>query len=533
MADDYYGPYQELNETVLVCNESHFGPFECHFDLPNIPSEEFQLIYFLCYGIFGTFLIVFGLMGNSLIIVVFLRPKLWACQNYYLIVLAIWDSALLVSSFTQFSLWVLNDSKGAIRLHGDYQAYILRYAYICINTTMTGCIWMIVTVTIERYLAISSPLRHRTLNNSGRAKTSLIGVSMLAVFFNLSRALEVTVRVCCATGTVEFGVAVVGPTELSQSPVYFIFYRVFVGLFLVYLCPLIILTTLTTLMSIAIRQATLQRRHMSHGNIEPVTSSNGSRVSEPTSLIQTVRFRMRRSDRRRGSCANQVDSSVNKTLMAVLVKFLLCYSTPAALDLCGLLMPLDMYYSTWMEYVTIASNMLVIFNSSCNFAIYFISGKRFRAEIKYLLCRKPKLWRTSVEKCRWLPNDPSSQQSEVMSIRPNFCNNNKLSIVRYGAVQISSKEELSAATISAEIKVEETGQTEVKSSRRWCSNEHLISPRVSRDLRNELKSIDELNSTTERSRTQSCGSLRQGYSTFVQTLKGPFGSRKRKFVTFL
>lgn len=322
-------------------------------------GAQFCYFCFFNYGVLMTILVWAGILGNSLSVTIFLRPRLWVSFNYYLICLALWDSALLISSFLQFSLWVLQDPNGQLNTAGPH-AQILRIAFLSINTSLTGCVWIVTCVTVERYMAISCPLRHRLLNNVARAKISLTGVSFLALLFNVPRYFEMdVVEICakdCVNGTdIDMVKSVMRPSSLVDNLLYYTVYRVVGCCGFVYLIPCSILGILTLRMCLAIHRATKERKRI---------AQEGS-CKEPST--------------------RRVDNNTNRTLALILVKFLTCYSLTTILDVLQISLSSEVFYSSpLIEALAIISNQLVVLNSSTNFLIYYFGGKKFRLEFHNL-----------------------------------------------------------------------------------------------------------------------------------------------------
>lgn len=317
-----------------------------------------------------TILVLSGVFGNFLSSMIFLRQRNVASFNYYLICMACWDSALLLSSFFQFSVWTIRDPQGRLNTIGPH-APVLKVAFVLINTALSGCVWVITCVTIERYRAISSPLLHMAHDNVLRAKKILMIVSLGAVLFNIPRNFEVSVgQVCSCTDnkTVALTTAML-PTELNENLVYYILYRVVGGCGFVFSLPCAILIVLTVRMCVVIHQAGLQRGKY--------TLDSGAGQSR----------------RRKSADSN----ATNRTLVIIVVKFLLCYSLITVLDVIQVALQSQVFHqSSTIEKLSMISNNFVVLNSSTNFLIYYIGGKNFRAELARLLRIKPKTQKSSI-----------------------------------------------------------------------------------------------------------------------------------------
>jgi len=65
-------------------------------------------------------------------------------------------------------------------------------------------------------------------------------------------------------------------------------------------------------------------------------------------------------------------------LVVVMVKFCVCHTMPTVVDLCEMLVSGDWWQTNahFMDLVISSSNLLVVFNSSCNFFIYLVWAAR-------------------------------------------------------------------------------------------------------------------------------------------------------------
>lgn len=361
-----------------MCNYSTLVNFTgYYFDScgDNASNNDLNQVYYALYGVIMNAMLIFGVVGNILSILVFLSPRIWACLNFYLIALALWDVALLISSFAQWGIWSLVFN-GAPILRGPH-SIVLWYAYIAGNITLTGCVWVIVTLTIERYLAIMKPLQHRAMDNAGRAKVILFCVSLAAILYNIGRPFEIEVitdnAVCCEPNTQDLTmVPYIQPTSLRGNKLYFLLYRVVGSMLFVYLVPCVILAVLTVQMCLAIRSANAFNQQFSSSrsadsNLEMRSRCSSNTVEHPHKHSQRV-------------VRNPPNSSTNKMLSAVLIKFLLCYTLPVVTDLLEIFLTDEQFNDKNIECLIIVTNCLVVLNSCLNIVIYLTIGRRFRHE---------------------------------------------------------------------------------------------------------------------------------------------------------
>lgn len=90
-----------------------------------------------------------------------------------------------ISEYTYTMVWYTS---------GVYQR-VTPFVYPLGLIAQTGSVYLTVTVTVERYVAVCRPLRARSLCTYGRAKMYVLCVVLFSVLYNLPRFWEVTYKV--------------------------------------------------------------------------------------------------------------------------------------------------------------------------------------------------------------------------------------------------------------------------------------------------------------------------------------------------
>lgn len=78
---------------------------------------------------------------------------------HFQLALTIWQTAVLFSTFFLNCLPVLLYGERVV--FGSY-VYIYPYAYTVANTTFTGSVWIVLSLTVDRFLALCYPFTHQT-----------------------------------------------------------------------------------------------------------------------------------------------------------------------------------------------------------------------------------------------------------------------------------------------------------------------------------------------------------------------------------
>lgn len=126
------------------------------------------------------------------------RPNMQSSINCCLIGLTSFDSIVTTTSILMFGLPELCEYTQTMAWYtqGIYQL-ITPIIFPLALIAQTGSVYLTVTVTIERYIAICRPLRARLLCTYGRAKIYVMCVAIFSIVYNLPRFWEVTTKVCC------------------------------------------------------------------------------------------------------------------------------------------------------------------------------------------------------------------------------------------------------------------------------------------------------------------------------------------------
>ena len=116
--------------------------------------------------------------------------------NCCLVGLATFDSILLVTSLLMFGFSSIPEYTGTMSwYHRDVFPWIVLVAYPVGIVAQTGSVYLTVTVTIERYVAVCHPLKARSICTYGRAKLYVLAAALFSILYNLPRFWEITYKV--------------------------------------------------------------------------------------------------------------------------------------------------------------------------------------------------------------------------------------------------------------------------------------------------------------------------------------------------
>uniref|UniRef100_A0A914IDE9 G-protein coupled receptors family 1 profile domain-containing protein n=1 Tax=Globodera rostochiensis TaxID=31243 RepID=A0A914IDE9_GLORO len=298
-----------------------------------------EMLSWLLNGPLSLLFVLSGIVLNALCVVVFLRFRLGGGTtpiiHYYLISLAGWHSALLCNAFLLYGLPTL--LWGSVVSSGPY-VHLYPPTYTLANATHTGTVWIILALTLDRYLALCMPFKHRIFSKRSRVKRLVVGLSVGALFFCLPRFFEVRTAVECydtlppvatVTATVAAAqqqqaatvlvvttvplsnatVIVEGPppqqmatvssrcetfvqrTGLPENQLYRTIYHILLGSAFVTILPGVLTFVLTLRISITLGEARRQRKRLSHccNHLLLDSAGGGGSTTTRTTTISTER----------------------------------------------------------------------------------------------------------------------------------------------------------------------------------------------------------------------------------------------------
>uniref|UniRef100_A0AC35UD10 G_PROTEIN_RECEP_F1_2 domain-containing protein n=1 Tax=Rhabditophanes sp. KR3021 TaxID=114890 RepID=A0AC35UD10_9BILA len=314
---------------------------------------------FLLKTYFTTFGVFTGVCFNIICIYVF---RCFAKSNsapvihYYLVTLTIWQTGVLINAFLLYSFPTFYRYYAS---EVDKYQLIYPYAYFGANITNTASMWVVLALTIDRYLALCKPLSHRYIGKRARVKKLMIIVSILAIIFCIPRFLEIETNKYCEN--VNNDSICHYQVQRSRINVTFqIVYRIVSGLLFVTLVPCIILFILTLKISFALHTAIIRRNTL---------CQNFGEKTKKKSLPK--------------------EHKANIMLLLIISKFLISSILPTLNDIAERIIGEKAFVdSARATMIVDISNLLVVINCSTNFWVFLIYGKRFRQIFKRLVLRK-------------------------------------------------------------------------------------------------------------------------------------------------
>ena len=329
-----------------------------------------------------------GFVGNALSIAVLRKDRdKKNTTNWLLQTLAVADTLYLCASvFIQ----TLNTIRADTNWWPDLQRafpYLEPYIWPFASIAQTITVWLVMLVTVDRYIAICLPLRTniRTLQ---RTKLAVAIVILAAILYNVPRFLEreIVTKFNTCTNTTDITTQ---KTKFRESRVYFLVYKTIMYFIFRAIGPLLALIILNLRLVKALREVRKKHRDM--------TKSTKHRENITLMLVVVVTVFI--------LC--ELPDMIVRVVFALLV-FLF---KPGTFDLDKL------------RYFNVTSNALLTLNSGINFLIYCLIGNKFRNILWQMCCKRGRGRLTEVSETE--PLTTKKHISNNGALKDGKVNNNK------------------------------------------------------------------------------------------------------------
>jgi len=331
-------------------NLSEFN--ECEYPTP----EEYNSFFLISHAIGGYLLIMISLLGiiaNVLAICILSKKNFKSNFNNLLIALAFCDLSFLflciIDSVGHNFLDEHGNSDTVVGLLSQAHHYMTpKFIYPLHNILFTISIFMTVSISIERYLAVFHPLVYRNRSYTWNLFCHILPVLLVSCLVNIPKFFES--RMIWTDDDLTF----IEITDMRMDKNYVIIYQNWIRLVLLGLVPMLLLVILNTRVFVAINS--------------------------------------RKSSSR--------DNNYSTILLLIVAIFIICHFPRVAMNIyealefdkisqCGPPM--------WSFYFNIFSGGLFpVLNSTLNFFIYFFAGKKFRNSFCALLTGRKEVSITAV-----------------------------------------------------------------------------------------------------------------------------------------
>ena len=291
-----------------------------------------------------TFLCVIGLLGNTMSIVVLRRDPLRREALLMLQALAVADGCYIIVALLRYPFQFILHSKE----YNEMQLLV----FPLVKTFQTVTIWMMLCVTVDRFVHVCWPLRARTWFTPSRRRLLTIAVYITGILYNIPRFFEnCLLEIYNPHDNYTYTVNLLKSFANQDRYVYTYSY----GMYIIFLY------------------------------IVPLTALSYMNVR----LIQAIHHSRRFQRESSNQCEREYsDNNATLVLVIIVLVFVVC-QTPELLvrmltliQRLGLSNGVNFFQHIFLERFSVFSEFLMVLNSSVNFFIYVAFGRRFRFIMK-------------------------------------------------------------------------------------------------------------------------------------------------------
>ncbi|XP_035224039.1 FMRFamide receptor-like [Stegodyphus dumicola] len=313
-------------------------------------TEPFEMIpvtstfEFIIEGALITIIGLLGVIANIVSLVILSRPQMRSSVNCGLQGLAVFDTVVLLCAVLMLGLNKLGTRLKFLNIYAlDISPFIIPIAYPVGLIAQTGSVWTTVAVTVERYIAVCHPLRAKSLCTYRRARFCNLLITTMAVCYNIPRFWEVEHQKVFFPQLNRTVYKVIA-SQLRVNKLYYEVYHIWLYLLVMYFIPFLMLAVFNIYIWQTVRKANRERQMLSR--------------------------------------KQEGEFSLAMMLLCVVIIFLIC-------NILALLVNIIEYFDIFLPSLVRVSNLLVTINSSVNFVIYCIFGRKFKRTFLILFCKYP------------------------------------------------------------------------------------------------------------------------------------------------
>ncbi|XP_076349751.1 thyrotropin-releasing hormone receptor-like [Tachypleus tridentatus] len=317
-------------------------------------DEEFELFReqsrFWIQRVLVPIILIIGLIGNTVTIVIMTRRRMRSSTNNYLAALAIFDMVYLICVFglSLFHYPGIQDPRYVIYWH--IRPFVIMLTDACSNTS----VWLTVTFTIERYIAVSHPIKGKIYCTESRAKKVIVCVSLICFFLTLPTPFEWTVIEITDDETNETTVSM-DFSDFGNNNLYKTVYYTMTAIVFVFI-PLFLLAVFNSYLIRSVHLSKIQRNTMTH-------------LRESRDSLQQ-------------------ENKITVMLIAVVVLFFMCQLPTAAILVYTSLHAVNPHTNkeALLQGLGNIFNFLVCINAAGNFVLYCLLSQKYRRTFLQTFC---------------------------------------------------------------------------------------------------------------------------------------------------
>ena len=212
-------------------------------------------VNFYLSGVVLLIVCVLGLAANSLVAIVLTHKSYkHSSTSVFLLALALFDSLVLACTLFLICFQPLSEEYSTL-IHPN----IMPYVYPLALTAQTCTIWITVSFTVERYIAVTHPISATRLCTVKRARVITVIVACLSILYNLTRWFEYRTAAVIPSANATSDFIPEAPYQIRSTALLNSEYEsvYFTGLYLTVMCiiPVVLLSVLNYLLIHAVQQS--------------------------------------------------------------------------------------------------------------------------------------------------------------------------------------------------------------------------------------------------------------------------------------
>ena len=394
-------------DKVLLCGESSLTPAEVETCLTSMLNRSEQAtinpestdlnldryIYYQQHLVLMTYippiLLVLGTFGNVLSFIILTRRPMRRVSTYlYLAVLSVMDTLVLQVGLLRIWIGILTgvDAK-------DLATWVCKSVTVLLYTVSDYSVWLILAVTVERYIAVCHPLKAHSLCDTSKAAKVIfsIGIVILAINFHFFFTVDIkTVKDKTRSHNLESNSSAgVGRMSCEATDGFepLLEYWQWVDAFIYSFLPFVVLVVLNSCIIHQVMKAKATRGQLAAGSLHgnnprPVVANKGPLPSNSSS-----------------SGTSAQEGSTKMTLMLLTISFAFLITTLPG----NVVLILTTYWNSRVnemspeekselmakgQLLRTITQLLMFTNHSMNFYLYCAAGQKFRQQLCKLIRKR-------------------------------------------------------------------------------------------------------------------------------------------------
>ncbi|XP_046562609.1 FMRFamide receptor-like [Haliotis rubra] len=313
-------------------------------------------IWYICHGILGTAVEVFGVVGNVMSIAVLVHPDMRSSTGILLTSLAVYDIIVLTSYLFLLSMdQIFQHTRVYANFLTDLHQPTYPVWYSMSSIAFMGSSYTTLAISIERLIVVTFPLKASAWCTESRAKAAVILIFIFSALYNIPRYLVFSIVPSWDEATQKNEISL-ERTEFSKTYFFKAVYSVTMNITIKVFLPLTVLAVSSCFMIRAVRRTGMVRRNLQGGGL----GSNHSKFS--AMVVAVMVFSM---------------TSLLTGAMEVILLRINDQQFQTADD-CEVV----------CAAVSAVSELMAILNSGINFLLFCVFGSKFREVFRRRFCKR-------------------------------------------------------------------------------------------------------------------------------------------------